>query len=238
MISFQRGAHGVGDPEKTDLERRAADVVKFGTVKEVDYTRARVRVTIGDPDDDEGHLLTGWLPMAGGRAKGDSDWHPLEIGEHVMVLSESGEVQNGMVLPAARYSDDNPAPGAKAGLWRKKFQDGASIEYDRDSGEFLIDAKAKSTIKADGATIVSAPDQIKLTIGGATITMTDGQIVLSAGGSSFTIGGGGATSTGPIRGQDGLEVTGGVFTHDGKNVGKDHTHTGVQPGSGLSSIPA
>jgi phage baseplate assembly protein V len=221
VILGARTKAGVGAPEITDSERRHADVVKFGVVKEVDYSTARVRVTIGDEDDENGHLVTGWLPMAGGRARGDSDWHPLEEGERVMVLSESGELQNGMVLPAGLYSDEDPAPGDKAGLWRKKFADGATLEYDRESGELAFTAMQQAVIK----------------VGGATITVTDGQIVLSAGGVTFTVGDGEAVSSGPIRGQDGLEVTGGEFTHNGKNVGSDHTHTGVEPGGGLSGPP-
>lgn len=212
---------GVGAPEVTDSERRLADLIKFGEVKEVNYAEARVRVMIGDEDDDEGHTVTGWLPMAGARARGDSDWHPLEVGERVVVLSESGELQNGIVMPAGIYSEEDPAPGDKAGLWRKRFQDGSTVEYDRETGEFKIDAKTKQT----------------LMVGDATITVQDGSIVLSAGGQSLTLSAEGITSSGKIAGEDGLAITGGTFTHDGKNVGKNHTHSGVQTGGGISGGP-
>jgi phage baseplate assembly protein V len=205
-----RRASGVGNPEITDSERRHAAHVMRGTVRQVRYTNPpAVRVAIGDEDDDDGHLLTGWLPMAGGRAGGDSDWHPLEVGEGVVVLSESGEAQNGVVIPAGFYSDDNPAPGDKAGLWRKRFRDGASIEYDRDSGAFLIDAKSSATLKVAESSVV----------------ISDGQIVLSVGGVSLTIS------------SDGFAFEGGDLTHSGKNVGKDHRHLGVQAGSDQSGEP-
>lgn len=220
MILGARTKAGVGAPEITDSERRHADQIKFGTVHEADYDKARVRVLIGDEEDEDGHLITGWLPMAGGRAKGDADWHPLEVGEEVMVLAESGELQNGMVMPAARYTSDNPAPGDKPGLWRKKFADGATLEYDRDSGELGFTAMSKTTIK----------------VGGATITVQDGSIVLSAGGQTLTVGGAGAVSSGKIRGDGGLEVTDGDFVHKGKNVGFDHKHTN-SGGSGLGGVP-
>ena len=35
----------------------------------------------------------------------------------------------------------------------------------------------------------------------------------------------------------GLDVQGGKITHDGKDVGSDHTHSGVQPGSGNTGAP-
>jgi phage baseplate assembly protein V len=175
-----RGPSGVGSPEITDSERRHADVVKFGRVAQADYAKAAVRVTIGDEDDPDGHLVTGWLPMAGGRAKGDSDWHPLEVGERVMVLSESGELQNGMVLPAALYSDEDPAPGNKAGLWRKRFQNGAEISYDRDSGSMMLDATGAGTVtlKAGGCLLVLADGVITIK---ADEIVTDGVTRLNKG---------------------------------------------------------
>lgn len=208
-IMFRRGAHGVGDPEISDSERRHADQIKFGTVRQVDYGKARVRVAIGDETDDEGHLLTGWLPMPGGRARGDSDWHPLEIGERVVVLSESGEVQNGVVLPAGIYSDDDPAPGDKAGLWRKKFQDGGTVEYDRDSGEFKVAAMGKAT----------------LSVGSASIVVTSSGVTLSAGGVTLALTGGG------------VAITGGTITHDNHAIDKTHLHVNTMSGPGTSGPP-
>lgn len=209
MILTPRGRHGVGHPEITDGERRHADQIKRGTVHEADYEKARVRVLVGDPDDDEGHLITGWLPMPGARSRNDSEWHPLEVGEGVIVLSESGELQNGVVLPAGFYSDENPAPGDKAGLWRKLFQDGGVVEYDRDSGEFLVDAIAKATLKVGDATAVVTEDAITLTVGGVTLEVSDG----------------------------GVAITGGQVTHNGKNIGASHSHGQVEPGGGVSGPP-
>lgn len=217
----KRSASGVGSAEITDSERRHADAIKFGEVKEVDYAKASVRVLIGDEEEEGGHLITGWLPMAGGRARGDADWHPLEVGERVMVLSESGELQNGMVLPAALYSDEDPAPGDKAGLWRKRFADGAVLEYDRESGELGFTAISKATIAVGEASIV---------IDGSAITLT-------AGGQTFKLGGSGIESSGKIKGDNGLEIAGGGFTHDGKDVGKAHRHSGVATGGGQTGAP-
>lgn len=209
-IMIGRGASGVGNPEINDSERRHADQIKFGRVAEVRYTNPpAVRVAIGDEDDEDGHLLTGWLPMAGGRAKGDSDWHPLEVDERVMVLSESGEIQNGMVMPAALYTSDNPAPGDKAGLWRKRFSDGATIEYDRDSGAFLVDAKTTATVQVSDSSVV----------------VTDGKVTLAVGSISLEIS------------SSGFKFTGGTIKHDGKSIDKTHTHTGVTAGSGVSGPP-
>jgi phage baseplate assembly protein V len=175
-----RGASGVVGGEMDDGDRRHADHIKFGVVHDVDYPNAKVRVLIGEEDDPEGHLVTGWLPMAGARAGGDSEWHPLETGERVMVLSESGEVQNGMVMPAGLYCADNPPPGDKAGLWRKRFKNGAEISYDRDSGAMQLDATSTGTLtlKAGGCLIVLADGVITIK---AREIVTDGRTRLNKG---------------------------------------------------------
>jgi phage baseplate assembly protein V len=209
MFAFDRSRHGVAGFAASDSERRHADAIKFGTVHEADYAKALVRVLLGDEEDPDGHLVTGWLPMAGARAGGDSDWHPLEIGERVMVLSESGETQNGMVLPAGLYTDEAPAPGDKAGLWRRKFKDGGLIEYDRETGEWLLVGLSKATVKVGGSTIVSTADEITLSAGGVTLKVSS----------------------------SGVEISGGKVTHDGKNIGRDHKHLGVQGGAAISGPP-
>ena len=237
MIMFGRGAHGVGNPEITDSERRHAGHVMFGRVAEVDYAKAKVRVAIGDEDDEDGHLVTGWLPIGAARAGGDIEWDPPEVDERVMVLSESGEVQNGVVMKAGYYSDQAPAPGNKAGLYKRTFKDGASITYDRDSGEYTVEGKSKVTHKVGDATVVNDGSTIKLSIGDATLTVQNGTITLAAGGQTFVVGGSGAESSGKIKGNNGLEVTGSPFTHEGHDVGKDHKHQQVQPGGGLSGTP-
>lgn len=172
---------GVGNPEITDLERRVADLVRYGEVTAVDYSSPpKVRVGIGDPADEDGYIETGWLPMAGGRAQGDREWHPLEVGERVIVLSEGGELQCGVVIPHGFFNADTPANGDKAGLWRKTFSDGAVIEYDRDAHAMTLGATGAGslTLRAGGCEIVMSGGVI--TLKGSRI-VTDGETVLNNG---------------------------------------------------------
>ena len=205
MISVERDSGltgGVGAREMTDAERRLADIIKTGKVIETKYGEKkspRVKVIIGDPDDDEGHVKTGWLPLLGLRAgNGDSEWNPPEVGEVVTIMSESGEFQNGFVLPGSIYNEDNPAPGDKVGLWRKRFKDGTVIEYDRDEKKLNITGSDDTTIttKVKDATVTTKKDSVEVKVsdathtvkasnvetrvGGSYISVTDGKIVLNA----------------------------------------------------------
>jgi phage baseplate assembly protein V len=79
----------------------------------------------------------------------------------------------------------------------------------------------------DGTTISydSASHTMNATIGGTTITADRGKIALVVGGVTFVITSGG------------LNIQGGQVTHNGKNIGSDHAHSGIQRGSANSDGP-
>lgn len=64
-----------------------------------------------------------------------------------------------------------------------------------------------------------------VTLGAASLLMTDDSIVLTVGGSSATIT------------ADGIAFSGPSVTHDGKNIGKTHTHGGVARDSSNTNPP-
>lgn len=183
MLQFERTRHGVAGFAASDADRRHAGAIEFGKVHEADYPKQRLKVLIGDEYDEDGHIITGWLPMPGLRAQNDFDWHPLEVGERVAVLSASGELQNGLVLPAGIFCDDNPAPGDKAGLWIRKFQDGGKITYDRDTGKWLVEGMSEATVKVEESTVTVEPDKIEASVqgGAATLKLEPEEITLALG---------------------------------------------------------
>lgn len=79
----------------------------------------------------------------------------------------------------------------------------------------------------DGTTISydSASHTLNATIGDTTITADRGQIALGVSGVTFVITAGG------------IDMQGGQLTHNGKNIGSDHAHSGIQRGSANSDGP-
>lgn len=124
----------------TELQRRLANVVKAGTVEECDFAKARVRVRFGE-------IITAWLPMCGQRAGGVKVWSPLTVGEQVIVLSPSGDLSTGLVMPGT-YSDANPSPGDAGDQFRIEFPDGAKLFYDTEGGTLNFESPATVKIKA------------------------------------------------------------------------------------------
>ena len=109
-----------------DLERRLSNLLRVGVIQNNgDEPADRVRVTIGD-------LHTAPLPWLTQRAGTDRTWWKPEDGEQVLVLSPSGDLAQGMVLPAL-YRNDRPAPVTDPHKRVTVFSDGAWIEYDRNT---------------------------------------------------------------------------------------------------------
>ncbi|MDQ7987287.1 phage baseplate assembly protein V [Pseudomonas sp. G34] len=140
------------------LARLIENLVRFGTIAEVDEPKARVRVKSGE-------LLTTWLPWLALRAGADRQWNPPTEGEQVVLLSPSGLLAQGIALTGL-FSEANPANGDRAGLHRTTYRDGAVIEYDSVahlltatipgaanlscSADITISSAANITINAEG----------------------------------------------------------------------------------------
>lgn len=205
-----------------ELNRRIENLIRIGTIAEVDHVAHRVRV-------ESGELLTDWLKWRTGRAGTTRSWSPPTIGEQVMILSPSGELGNGIVLPSI-FSDAHDAPSDSPTEHVMLFPDGARIAYDHASGALTATGIQTATIQA----AVSATLDTPLTHctgdlhvnGTATIDdlLTYGNGIAGTGGANDNI------ITGNFAQTDGTLSSNGI-------VLDAHVHTGVLPGGGTSGGP-
>lgn len=137
-----------------ELNRRLANIIRIGLVKEVDYEKARVRVKIGE-------FITDWLPWVTARAGEDRSWFSPDIDEQVMVLSPYGELSLEVVLPAI-YQEKYPPSENKKEISSVKFQDGTKFTYDKDKHHLEIDVVDKITLKVEESSIEMTKKGIKL----------------------------------------------------------------------------
>ena len=142
--------------------RRLVNVVRPGTVAEVDLETARVRVRYAGAGDDS--VLTGWLPWVVARAGADAEWWPPSVGEQVVLLAPNGELAQAFALPAA-YSNAHPAPSAERGRRVTRYADGAEIVYD------AVAHRLSATLPAGAAAVLEADGGIALN-GDVTVTGT------------------------------------------------------------------
>jgi len=112
----------------SEIERRLAGLVWIGRLYDVLYDPPRARVLYGEDDFwppihenpfQPVQEVTNWLPWLTDRGMNDRSWTPPEEGEQVLVLSPSGDREQGVIL-GALYSPAGggghvPAPAPASG---------------------------------------------------------------------------------------------------------------------------
>jgi phage baseplate assembly protein V len=224
---------------EAEMDRRLSNLLRQGTVVELDVEAARVKVQVDE-------LTTDWLPWMATRSGKSRDWSTPEIGEQVLLLSPSGELAQGWVQRGV-YQDSLPAPpGATATQHITLFDDGTKTVYDLLTKTMSVYCVGSINAQALGDITVEAVGSINLTAGAeinlaaATINIIAGvEIGIAAptigiasgsgiaGGTTFE---GDTDWTGNITHHDGNLSSNGIIVHT-------HHHSGVQPGAGTTGPP-
>ena len=128
-----------------ELQRQVQNMVRIGTIEEIDYTTAKAKVRL------DVKLLTTGLPWTTRRASNDVDWWAPEIGEQVVVLSPGGELSQG-IIDQKLYQTAHPAPENLETVSSTTYSDGAKISYDRENSILTASLPAGATVSliADG----------------------------------------------------------------------------------------
>ncbi|HGM5806928.1 TPA: phage baseplate assembly protein V [Serratia marcescens] len=205
-----------------DIQRLVRNLIRIGTVSELDLERGRCRIATGGN-------LTDWLNWLTGRAGDARSWWAPSIGEQVLVLSLGGELETAFVLPGV-FSDAHPAPSASAQAAHIAFPDGAAIEYEPATGALKAVGIKSAAIEAAERITLTAPNITCIASGKITLDapevectqlLTTGTIAIRQGGSM----------TGDLNHTGGSISSNGIVVHT-------HTHGGVQNGGGQTDKPA
>ena len=211
----------------SELNRQLNNVVRIGTIKQLDLANARAKVSVAG-------CTTDWLPWGTNRAGKRRDWSPPVIGEQVVLFAPYGDLGQAVIGPSI-FQDDHAAPAASADQETTVYPDGTTVDYNSasntltitvaGSGNVIINCK-QANVNTETAT-VTASNSITLD---TPDTFCTGNLTVAK---SFQMGseGGTATMTGNVA------IEGGSLTHNGKNVGSDHSHSGVQSGGSNTGAP-
>lgn len=204
----------------SELNRQLNNVVRIGTIKQLDLANARAKVSVAG-------CTTDWLPWGTNRAGNRRDWSPPVIGEQVVLFAPYGDLGQAVIGPSI-FQDDHAAPAASADQETTVYPDGTTVDYNSasntltitvaGSGNVIINCKV-ANVKAETSVTLDTPD-----------TFCTGNLTVAK---SFQMGqeGGSATMKGNVA------IEGGSLTHNGKNVGSTHNHSGVTPGGGNTGAP-
>lgn len=185
-----------------EADRRSANVLRFGTIAEIDHANATVKVDLGE-------LTTDWIPWTTPRAGQDQVWSTPDVGEQVVVLS-AGEPSQGVVMGSI-FQNSHPANGNAGKDRRITFKDGTVVEFDRDGSvlNLTMAAAGQFNVTISGAKIEASASSVKFTVGGVVMNITSAGVAITGGtvthngknvGSTHTHGGiqpGGASTAAP-----------------------------------------
>lgn len=213
--------------ELSEMNRQLNNVVRIGTIKALDLPNARARVAVAG-------CTTDWLPWGTNRAGKRRDWSPPVIGEQVLIFAPYGDLGQAVIGPSI-FQDDHAAPASSADQETTVYPDGTTVDYNSASntltvtvsgaGNVIINCKAAqvntetAAINASTSVTLDTPE-----------TMVTGNLTVAK---SFQMGSEGGTAT--MKGN--VDITGGSLTHNGKNIGSTHSHSGVQAGGSNTGAP-
>ncbi|WP_141735892.1 phage baseplate assembly protein V [Oligoflexus tunisiensis] len=129
-----------------DIMRRLENLLRPGTIAEVDHAKAKVKVRLSSEH------TTGWLSYFARRAGNTISWDPPEIGEQVLVLSPGGELASGFALTGI-YSGSRPAPSKSGDLHLARYSDGLECSYDTKSNTLVIQREKDLNIRVKATRI-------------------------------------------------------------------------------------
>ncbi len=222
--------------DPVELSRMLENLIRLGTVLEVDHARARIRVQ-------SGKLNTQWIPWLTSRAGETKTWSPPTVGEQVILLSPSGEPAAGVALTGL-YSDAKPSPSISPNDHVTTYPDGARISYDHVTGHLECTGIKTALVQASESVTADTPFTH---ITGDVKVDGDVEIMGMLTYRNGLSGNGGESNGNTIVGsfnRIGNTHHDGTFTHVGGELtshGKvlhTHVHGGVTPGGGTTGVPA
>lgn len=200
---------GMESPHVSELIRRLENLLRPGTIAQVDVRRARARVQCGG-------LLSNWRPWLAMRAGKVRHWSPPSIGEQCILLAPGGDPANAVIL-VGFFSDAIPANDDRAHTLATRQPDGTLAEYDHQTHRDLLSCVGDIVRAADGA--------ISITAKGSIVLESQQSITLRVGDASIVLTGGGATVDPDIVGGRRVSLVG-------------HRHKDVKGGFDKSGPPA
>lgn len=215
--------------------------LKFGVVSEFKPGFAKVYFA-------DNEIVTGWWPVLVKTSLKDFESWPLNVNEHVACLC--GErCEEGVILGSIHSNPEPPDSGAAPGKFRKLFEDGTLLEYDKSAHKLTanvngeVDVIATSDINATSQTNIKAKATILASIEAPEIILKGAvtvEGVITAGGLALVpMPSVASTPDGKVQGD--INLTGTLKADSDVKVGtvslKTHIHSGVQTGGGTSGLP-
>ncbi|WP_312153186.1 phage baseplate assembly protein V [Lelliottia nimipressuralis] len=169
--------------ELTEIMRLITNLIRTGTVTEVDRDNWLCRVKTGD-------LETNWINWLTLRAGNSRTWWKPSVGEQVVLFSLGGNLETAFALPAV-YSNRFPPPSNSEDGSVTAYPDGGWFEYEPATGRWHVRGIKSMVIEAaDNITFKTAEFVVE-----ADTTRINSEVVING---AVTQGGGPMSSNGIV----------------------------------------
>ena len=138
-------------------DRMLSNMLIAGTIDSVDHGAATCRVRSGD-------WVSGPVPWASLGAGQVRNWRPPSVGEQAMLMSPSGDPENGFALPGFYTSQHAGGNDSSPDVTATDWPDGARESYNHANHQYAL------TVPAGG--------EIRLQIGASSLVITDQQVTI------------------------------------------------------------
>ncbi|WP_439291239.1 phage baseplate assembly protein V [Lonepinella koalarum] len=132
-----------------ELNRRIDNIIRFGTIAEVNHDKRRVKVLSGG-------IKTDWLPWLEWRAGTTRSWSPPTVNEQCVILAASGELTMAVVLTGI-YTTTHNNPSQSADEHVIEFADGARMVYNQQAHALTVTGISTATIQASSQIVLDTP---------------------------------------------------------------------------------
>jgi len=167
----------------TEIMRLITNLIRTGTMSEVDPVNWLCRVKTGD-------IETNWINWLTTRAGHTRTWWKPTVGEQVVLLSLGGNLETAFALPAI-YSDAFPPPDYSENSTTTESKHGGWFQYEPETGQLLIkNIKSVRIEAADGIQLITEQFGVD-----ADQTRVNSETVMIG---AMTQGGGGIGSNGVV----------------------------------------
>ena len=167
----------------TEIMRLITNLIRTGTVTEVDRENWLCRVKVGE-------LETNWINWLTLRAGGARTWWCPSLEEQVVVLSMGGNIETAFALPAI-YSSQFAPPSDSVDGCVTQYPDGGWFEYESATGRWHVKGIKSMVIEAaDNITFKTAEFVVE-----ADTTRINSEVVING---AVTQGGGPMSSKGIV----------------------------------------
>ncbi len=149
----------------SDLYRRFENLIRIGTIAEVDEQNLLLRVQSGE-------LLTDWLPWPAHIGHNFIHWRPLRVNTQVILCCPSGDPAQAVIV-GMLYTDKHQPASFDPALDVIQFNDGTTIQYDSAQKTLTFSSAGDIDLIAEQNINIQAGNTVQST---ATNHITEGEV--------------------------------------------------------------